>query len=233
MKAISWCGRRPLLVGCVGTEALLRRCARRVPAHCDLLEARLDLTGLCGGEWLELCAAVQAKGLPVVLTIRDRSEGGAWRKREARRLELYRRGFDIVSAIDIEIAAPSARLLAAAAHRHRVKVISSFHDFAGTPSLNRLLAVVRRVRRLGADVVKIATMVKEPHDLARLFAVPALAKGPICVLGMGEQGDVSRIALPCAGSCLAYGAVGTATAPGQWSCSRLAKELKRWGARMD
>lgn len=232
MKAISLFGRRPLMVGCVGTEALLRRCARRVPAHGDLLEVRLDLIGLCGGEWRALCAAIQAQGRPVVLTIRDHREGGAWRARAAARLALYQAGLQHVSAIDVEIASPILKTLAAAARRHGVKVIGSCHDFAGTPAVGRLLAVVRRGRRLGADVVKIAALVKTPRDLARLFALPALAPGPICVLGMGKPGEVSRIALPCAGSCLAYGAVEAATAPGQWSCRRLAREFERWGLRL-
>ena len=112
-----------------------------------------------------------------------------------------------------------------------MKVIGSFHDFGATPDAARLAAVEVRGRAQGADVVKIAAMVKDARDLARLFALPAQARGPICVLGMGDRGGVSRVALPCAGSCLAYGSLGKATAPGQWSCRNLAKELARWGVR--
>jgi 3-dehydroquinate dehydratase type I len=74
-------------------------------------------------------------------------------------------------------------------------------------------------------------MVRDSKDLARLFALPACAKGPICILGMGELGAVSRVSLPCVGSCLAYGSLGKATAPGQLTCRQLAKELARWGVR--
>ena len=70
-----------------------------------------------------------------------------------------------------------------------------------------------------------------PADLARLYAVPAQAQGLVSVMGMGPLGAVSRVALPCAGSCLVYGALEKATAPGQLTCRELARELVRWGVR--
>lgn len=224
-------GRSPLIVGCIGSEALLRRCARKVSPDCDMLEVRLDLTGRCGGDWAGLCKAIRRQGMPVLLTIRDEAQGGEWRGREAERLALYLAGLVSVSAVDVEIGAHALELLVQTAHRRGVKVVGSFHDFQGTPRLSRLLAVEAQGRRMGADVVKIAAMVRTSADLARLYALPANAKGPICAMGMGELGSVSRIALPCAGSCLIYGSLGKATAPGQLSCRQLAKELARWGAR--
>lgn len=224
-------GKKPWIVGCIGSAEQLRRVARRVPADCDMVEVRLDLTGLCGGHWLERCAAIEKRGLPVLLTVRDEREGGAWRGREAERIALYLAGLKTVSAVDLEIGAHALELVAREARRRGVKVIGSFHDFKGTPDAARLDAVEVRGRRLGVDVVKIAAWTKSADDLARLFAVPARAHGPICVLGMGEWGGISRVALPCAGSCLAYGALKTATAPGQLSCRELARELARWGAR--
>lgn len=224
-------GKLPLIVGCVATEAQLRRCAKRPPPHCDLLEVRLDLTGTCGGEWRELCADVRKRGRPVLLTIRSAFEGGAWRGSEKERLALYLEGLAAASAVDAEIGSRLLARLAEAAHRRGVAVVGSFHDFGGTPDPGRLARVEARGRRRGADVVKIAAMVKTPGDLARLLAVPAQATGPICVLGMGAPGSVSRVALPCAGSCLAYGSLGKTTAPGQLGCRELARELARWGAR--
>lgn len=224
-------GRQPWIVGCVATEAALRRHARKAPRDCDWLEVRLDLIGFCGGQWVELCAAVQKRGRPVLLTIRAAREGGQWRGGEADRLALYLAGLRSVSAVDMEIGVPTLGGLAKAAHSQGVHVIGSFHDFKGTPDLARLRAVEIRGRRRGADIVKIATTVRTPADLAHLFALPAQAKGPLCVLGMGDRGAISRVALPCAGSCLAYGALGPATAPGQLTCRQLAKELARWGVR--
>ena len=221
----------PKIVGCIGSERLFRRCARQVPPDCDMLEVRLDLTGLCGGGWLALCRAIRNQGRPVLLTIRHAREGGAWRGSEEERFALYKEGLGVAAAVDVEIGSGILKDLASAARRRHVQVVGSFHDFNGTPTQAQLRAVERRGRRLGADVVKVAAMVNTSADLARLLAMPADAKGPICVLGMGSLGMVSRVALPCAGSCLAYGALVAATAPGQLSCRQLAKELDRWGVR--
>jgi 3-dehydroquinate dehydratase I len=224
-------GKQPRIVGCVATEAALRRHAKNAPRDCDWLEVRLDLVGFCGGQWADLCLAVQKRGRPVLLTIRSAREGGQWRGGEADRLALYLAGLRSVSAVDLEIGAASLGALAKAARARGVLVVGSFHDFKGTPGRARLRAVESKGRRLGADVVKIAATVRNPADLSRLFALPAEATGPICVLGMGGRGAISRVALPCAGSCLAYGALDAATAPGQPTCRQLAKDLVRWGAR--
>ncbi len=220
-----------MIVGCIGSERMLRRCAKKIPEHCDMLEVRLDMTGLCGGAWVKLCAAIQKQKMPVLLTLRQKREGGHWEGREAERLAIYLAGLKSVSAVDIEVRAHAMGILAKAAHRRGVKVVGSFHDFHSTPDMKRLHEIEVRSRGMGADVVKIATMVKTPKHLARLFALPACAKGPICVMGMGDLAAVSRVALPCVGSCLVYGSLGKATAPGQLTCRALTKELARWGVR--
>jgi len=220
-----------MIVGCIASERVLRSCAKKIPADCDMLEVRLDLTGLCKGEWSKLCAAIQKQKMPVLLTLRHKREGGEWEGREAERLALYLTGLKSVSAVDVEISAHALEILSKAAHQRGVKVIGSFHDFNTTPDMARLHDLEVRSRKMGADVVKIATMVKTSQHLARLFALPVCAKGPICIMGMGDLGGVSRIALPCVGSCLVYGSLGKATAPGQMTCRALAKELARWGVR--
>ncbi|HHX98950.1 MAG TPA: type I 3-dehydroquinate dehydratase [Kiritimatiellia bacterium] len=221
----------PMIVGCVATADPLRRYARRPPASCDMLEVRLDLIGADNGSWKERCAAIRDKGMPVLLTVRSAQEGGEWRGREAERLALYLAGMPYVSAIDLEINTRAFEKVAQTARRFGVRVVGSFHDFRGTPDVARLVAIEARGRRLGADVVKIATMVQSSGDLARVLALPAQFKKPVSILGMGPLGAVSRVALPCAGSCLVYGSLGAATAPGQLSCRTLARELKRWGVR--
>ena len=223
--------RDPLIIGCVSTAGGLRRCARRRPAFCDMVEVRLDMTGLCGGDWQTLCGAIQQSGMPVLLTIRSPAEGGHWTGRESERLALYSAGFSSVSAVDLEIRSHAFQLLAKKAHRSGIKVVGSFHDFHRTPELACLQQIVVKGRRLGADVVKIATMVRTSRDLARLFAVPYKVSGRVCVMGMGSRGMISRVALPGAGSCLAYGALNASTAPGQLPVRRLAWELAHWGIR--
>ncbi len=224
-------GKRPMLVGTVSSEARLRACARRAPAFCDWLEVRLDLVGPCGGEWLDLCARAQAKGRPVLLTIRDAREGGRWKGREEERLALVLEAVPQVAAVDMEIGAHALVTVAKAARMCRCQVVGSFHDYRGTPDVATLLAVEARGREMGADVVKVATRVRGAGDLARLMGVVAGARGPVCVVGMGARGGVSRVALPAAGSVMTFGALDGGTAPGQMGCRSLARELARWGVR--
>ncbi len=223
-------GKKPWIVGSVGSEKMLRRCVRNAPEDCDVVEVRLDLTGFCGGDWPRLCAELR-KSKPVLLTIRSESQGGQWGGREAERVALYLAGLNTVSAVDLEIGAQALEMVIPSARRHGVTVIASFHDFGGTPDMERLCDVERRGRCMGGDIVKIATMVQSTEELARLFAMPAQATGAISVMGMGKWGGISRVALPCAGSCLVYGSLGKATAPGQLTCRRLVREFIRWGVR--
>lgn len=224
--------RHSLLVGCIDSPELLRRCARRAPAVCDVLEVRLDLTGLCGGEWLNLCAAIERQGRPVILTIRSSREGGQWRGREAERLALYLQAARVVSMLDVELAATrTVAALVPVAKANGVRLIGSFHHFEKTPPLSRLLAVAARGRQRPVDVIKIATRVNRAAELANLLALPALVKGPLSVMGMGPLGGLSRVAAAAAGSHLVYGSLAKATAPGQPSCRELASELVRWGLR--
>ena len=228
---MAWTPQKPLLVGCVPDEELLRACARRRPADCDWIEFRQDLAGDCNGDWVALCARLRDQGCPVLLTVRDASEGGRWSGGGADRLELYREGLSVAAAVDMEIASAELPPLMEIAHERGVAVVGSCHFFDGTPPLETLRETERRGRALGVDVVKIAARAETPEELARLLALPALADGPVAVVGMGRYGTLTRVVLPAAGSCLVYGALGEATAPGQPTCAELARELERWGIR--
>ena len=48
---------------------------------------------------------------------------------------------------------------------------------------------------------------------------------PLALLGMGSQGPASRVRLPCAGSCLTYGFLDAAVAPGQVAAPELRDRL--------
>ena len=80
----------------------------------------------------------------------------------------------------------------------------------------------RRAFSAGADVFKIATATNEPRTLARLLEFSATpARGHRAVMGMGKFGQVSRLALACAGSILNYGFLDKPNAPGQWEAREL------------
>ncbi len=76
------------------------------------------------------------------------------------------------------------------------------------------------MKRVGADIVKIAVLVKRWSDNVILFELTkrvSKSGGKIIAIGMGEKGKISRIGCPLLGSFLTYAALDarSKTAPGQ------------------
>ena len=215
------------IVGSISSVDVLQSMAggSELPFH--IAELRLDQMSPTGGFWQAAAGRLMKRGVPVILTIRSAAEGGGWQWSESARAALYELSLPYVSAVDIEIRSRIFRRVTDAARGRDCVVIGSFHDFEGTPSRAVLERMAARARRVGADVVKLATMIRKPGDVAVLSELlRAGARGPLCVIGMGDLGRDSRISLPREGSCLAYGYVGRPAAPGQWSCEALASALR-------
>ena len=214
------------IVGSISSVDVLLRMARSRKLPFDIAEIRLDQMTPSGGFWQAASQRLVERGVPVILTIRSASEGGGWRWSESARAALYELGLPYVSAVDIEVGSRIFRRVTESAHERDCVVIGSFHDFRGTPSKASLQRLAKRARRVGADIVKLATMIRKPGDVEVLSRVLSEEKGgPLCVIGMGDQGQESRIQLPREGSCLAYGYVGRSAAPGQLSCVELVAAL--------
>jgi 3-dehydroquinate dehydratase-1 len=105
-----------------------------------------------------------------------------------------------------------------------VRVVS-FHDFRRTPDLPRLREVVRKSARAGADIVKIATYLRDAKDLVALLILQAGTKVPLATMGMGPLGKVSRLVLAATGSRLNYGYLDKPQVEGQWPALELARRL--------
>ena len=219
-------GKRPLLVGVLSSYGGATAALKWKSRPCDLVEWRLDLTGQKSGLWLERCFALEQAGWPVLLTIRSSAEGGHWFGEEPERLALYRRGLEVVRAVDVEINSRLLPAVVAAAHAQQKSVIGSFHDFAVTPPRAELEEIIQLGWKSGADIVKLAVKLNRPDDLALLLDLlrTATPQRPLCVIGMGDP--AARLALARAGSGLAYGYLDHPTATGQIPCAELAAQLR-------
>ncbi len=219
-------GKRPLVIGVISTFAGAASVLKARTRPFDLVEWRLDLTGLGAGRWLERCRALEQAGVRVLLTIRSADEGGKWCGAAAERLALYQRGLAVVSMVDIEISDRLLPRVIAAAHAAGKPVIGSFHDFSATPPRATLASTIARGWKSGVDLVKLATRLNAEADLRLLLALlkRGAARRPLCLIGMGAP--EARLALARAGSCLAYGFLGKSAAPGQLSCTALWRQLR-------
>lgn len=195
---------------------------------CDLLEFRLD--NLLP---LEDAAAerMAASPRPVLLTVRRPDEGGIGDLDDPRRLELYRLHLRTAAFVDTEIkslASPAFADLRDEVHAAGGQLIASFHDFSGFPGQTFLVDRLAKADALGADIAKLAVVVEtmaELHALVELTESQREKGRLISAMGMGPLGKLSRLVLAKAGSCLNYGYLQTANAPGQWAAAELSRLL--------
>jgi len=125
------------------------------------------------------------------------------------------------SYVDVEIESDSVwkREIIKTARRQGCQVIISFHDHEKTPGLERLKAIISQCFAEGADIAKIACMVRSEQDNARLLGLLNRRKHDkkLLVIGMGEKGKITRIVAPFFGSPFSYASLsqGKETAEGQ------------------
>lgn len=213
---------RTLVVGTIHEAVglgVVKKAAANGGAACfpgvDVLEARLDaLAGLkLPGSW----------PLPVIMTARHPQEGGEGSLSVATRRQLLEEALPRASAIDVELR--SARVLAdviVQAHQHGRTVILSHHDFSKTPGVSVLKRLANRAAEQGADLFKVATLLREPRDLHQLIELQlGGTRIPVVTMGMGSAGRFSRVVLSGFGSPLCYGWLGKPQVSGQWPALKL------------
>jgi 3-dehydroquinate dehydratase I len=189
----------------------------------DAVEVRVD--ALPRPPSLQQVAALL---VPAILTVRHVDEGGIKRIGEEARLGHYLALLPAAAAVDIEMrfARRLRDVIEAARHKKRALIVS-FHDFEATPSLAKLRRIRARARGVGADIVKIATKIETPAEVARLLVLLEEASEPLAVMGMGSLGRASRLLFAKAGSALNYGWLDKPQVPGQWSAKEFLELLAR------
>jgi 3-dehydroquinate dehydratase-1 len=224
-------GRGPLLVAVADRPAAIISSAElERPARVfDLVEARVDLFAQQSLDGCALdCARLEATGTPVILTIRTAAQGGRFSGPDAARRSAFLAAITAGQAswIDIENDATIIEDLAVAiAARAGARLIVSHHDFARTPPLPSLLAIVDRTHALPGAIAKIATAVSSEADRQTLLELLSRRPERTCVIGMGASPEL-RIDLAARGSLLAYGYLERATAPGQMSAAETHARLR-------
>ncbi len=159
---------------------------------------------------------------PVIVTVRDASEGGLGDLSQTERASRYLAALPFAAAIDVELALHrEQRGVIDAARDAGVKVILSRHDFQGMPPRADLRASQRRAAKAGADVFKLAVVPSTPRDLAALLELLDDPPLPTAVMGMGPLGKASRVAAMACGSVLNYGWIERPNVAGQWSAEEL------------
>ncbi|MBN1359766.1 MAG: shikimate dehydrogenase [Sedimentisphaerales bacterium] len=198
--------------------------ARAVAGGAEMLELRTDyLEGLTPEMAGRLLGEVRdVTGVPIIVTCRDRREGGAADYPESLRLEVLttavEAGAEFVDAEFVNFRQEHVRrtIEAALAPKPGCRLIVSAHDF------DRPFADVRRLRR---DIVeacpqaipKLVYTAGHINDCFAAFDLLHEVEGNCIVLCMGPAGVASRLLAPKLGGLVTFASLDEAsgTAPGQ------------------
>jgi 3-dehydroquinate dehydratase-1 len=99
-----------------------------------------------------------------------------------------------------------------------IMLILSYHNYEFTPSLEVLHEIALSLFKKGANVVKLACMVKDYDDNVTLLRMYG-EFGPVICIGMGDKGKVSRLNALYFGEGISYAAPRHTgeVAPGQFT----------------
>lgn len=170
-------------------------------------------------------------GVPTLVTIRKTEDGGLWDKSETDRKELFKSIIPHVGAVDIELSEPETLAdLREFLSKNRCALVASYHNFDQTPDDKILQGLIDQAKDINADAIKIASMVKNEEDCARLAALFDRDMDiPKIIIGMGPLGMGTRVAFPALGSLLTYSPSDKITAAyGQISFSEMIKQIRKY-----
>ncbi|GIG35313.1 type I 3-dehydroquinate dehydratase [Cellulomonas pakistanensis] len=224
-------GARPVVVvplTAATPDALVAEAGPVVAAAPDVVEWRVDHLADGAPTPADVAATGPALvaalgGLPLLVTVRTAAEGGRAAVDDAAYEALQAAAVDagVADLLDVEVGRDPAVVarLVERAHAAGVPVVGSSHDFAGTPPRAAIVDRLLGMAALGADVLKVAVMPRDPGDVLTLLAATWEASTrtdrPVITMAMGELGVASRLAGGAFGSAATFGTVGAASAPGQ------------------
>lgn len=199
-------------------RALAKRLMTEAVGKVDGVELRFDtFSGLSFEEMGDWLAAARAH-FRTLVTVRPVRQGGLFLGSEEERLSLVERlctlGPDFV---DLEYDVPRAYREELWIRFPKIRFVCSYHNFEETPQ--DLAALFEQMLSLPSQIYKIATMAQSSVDGLRLleFLKENSAKHALCVIGMGEQGQVTRILGQMCGNSFSFVAIDPVAqiAPGQ------------------
>jgi 3-dehydroquinate dehydratase-1 len=173
------------------------------------------------------------KDIIFIYTFRSKEQGGLGDLTRAQIYDIHQVGAEsgIVDFVDLEFfEAKNALVEIHRLHKMGTHVIASHHDFEETPKPEVMRMLLEQMGAGGADVVKLAVMPQNKTDVLALLTETnrfheTYPNQPLVTMSMGAAGCVSRVVGEAFGSCITFGAVDRASAPGQLPADRLAKVL--------
>lgn len=210
--------KKPRICAAIVNKGL--RAIRDVEPMVDLFEVRIDLIG---EGWPQLVKHLKK---PWIACNRRADEGGNWKDSEASRIKELLKAVELgADIVDIELTTENLGEIVPGI-KSRAKCLLSFHDVVGTPSPDKLQAIVQRQLEAGADICKVVTAARNFEDnLVTLRLISDFPKARIISFAMGPLGAASRILCPLVGGDFIYASIekGKESAAGQLTVEALRK----------
>ena len=200
-----------------GIAGVSRSSTRAFDSGADIVELRLDHISHVTTRHALLDDIRAAVDGPAIATYRSVDEGGRGRLTGDRRRELLSRVLDAgFEYVDLELKKDGA-LIDDIGKTSKPKIISSFH-FGSSASMREVRAKLRRGCESG-DVAKVAMPCEHAGHaiaLARVALEFRKERRAFALMGMGPQGQLTRVCAREIGSRLVYACIpGRPAAPGQ------------------
>ena len=206
---------RPLICTSIpddNEEAFLKNVQLAKEGGSDIAELRVDF--FKSTDNLDFNKIVSNSVLPLIVTNRNRENGGLFSGDENTRLSILKK---CISArplyVDIELNMQDSTReeMINYAKQNGVTVICSYHDFHATPSADSILQTYDKAYNTNCDLIKMVYTPKDNNDSIRILEVTNYIRNyknkPFTLFGMGKYGQLTRIFSLFLGSSLTYCAI--------------------------
>lgn len=191
--------------------------------HADGLELRVDC--LDEIDFFRLKRVIETCPIPIMLTLRKKSQGGFYLDSEEKREHLIEMLFSLnPDFFDLEYDMDPSFIKKISSNYPEVKIICSYHNFEKTPL--DLSAILSRMELPFFYAYKLATLALSSLDAFKMmqFVKNQVSIGKkIIGICMGEKGQITRILGKVYGNLINYASIdnNSSTAPGQLSIEEL------------
>ncbi|MBI5554659.1 MAG: type I 3-dehydroquinate dehydratase [Elusimicrobia bacterium] len=194
----------------------------------DILEIRVDQFDNLDPQSIRKSIILRKKtGLPLILTIRSKEEGGQKEIPNDLKLKIFKNNISSIDAIDIELKSPLLAKIVELAKINRKIIIVSWHDFSRTPKSNILEEILNKALKSGGQIIKIAAKANNAEDFIRLLDFTLKNKNNhLITISLGEIGCISRLIFPKLGSLLTYSYINKPSGPGQIPLEKLQEDFR-------
>jgi 3-dehydroquinate dehydratase-1 len=178
-------------------------------------------------EWIKKIRRIGENTL--IGTLRWYKEGGdnSFYLPDKKRLEIFRLIGEYFDIIDVEIKSKICENVIEICKSKNKKVLLSYHNFKKTPNINILKKIIKKGKKYGADMIKIATNVTTKKHIFTLteLTYKYSKKMDLIVIPMGTS-IYERIIPLFFGSKFTYVSLNKKTAPSQPSYFEILKFIE-------